>query len=142
MSVRREKRADDWRTGGAATLSRKSARVRQKGQDDMTTWREARAKLHAGNPLLKEEYDRLGSRFETLGKLIDARERMKISQSELARRMHVPPNVVSRFESAQHSPRLDTIIAYAHALGYEFKVALKKQPGGARVSTRTPARTS
>ena len=103
----------------------------------MTTWREARAKLHAGNPLLKEEYDRLGPRFETLNKLIDARERMKISQSELARRMDVPPNVVSRFESAQHSPRLDTMIAYAHALGYEFKVALKKQPDGAGVSRGT-----
>jgi transcriptional regulator with XRE-family HTH domain len=101
----------------------------------MTTWREARAKLHAGNPLLKEEYDRLGPRFETLNKLIDARERMKISQSELARRMDVQPNVVSRFESAQHSPRLDTIIAYAHALGYEFKVALKKQADGDRVSS-------
>ena len=94
----------------------------------MTTWREAREKLHADNPRLKEEYDRLGPRFETLAKLIDARERMKISQSELARRMDVPPNVVSRFESAQHSPRLDTIIAYAHALGYEFKPALKKRP--------------
>ncbi len=94
----------------------------------MTTWREARAKLHAGNPLLREEYDRLGPRFETLSKLIDARERTKISQSELARRMDVSPNVVSRFESAQHSPRLDTLIAYARALGYEFKVALKKRP--------------
>jgi transcriptional regulator with XRE-family HTH domain len=101
----------------------------------MTTWREARAKLHAGNPLLKDEYDRLGPRFETLSKLIDARERLKISQSELARRMDVQPNVVSRFESAQHSPRLDTIIAYAHALGYEFKVALKKQPDGAGVAS-------
>jgi transcriptional regulator with XRE-family HTH domain len=90
--------------------------------------------LHAGNPRLKDEYDRLGPRFETLSKLIDARERLKISQSELARRMDVQPNVVSRFESAQHSPRLDTIIAYAHALGYEFKVALKKQPVGAGIS--------
>lgn len=108
----------------------------------MTTWREARAKLHARNPLLRDEYDRLGPRFETLSKLIDARERMKISQSELARRMDVPPNVVSRFESAQHSPRLDTIIAYAHALGYEFKVALKKQPEGAGVSSgNTPIAT-
>ena len=92
----------------------------------MTTWRDAREKLHADNPLLKAEYDRLGPRFETLSKLIDARERMKISQSELARRMDVQPNVVSRFESAQHSPRLDTLIAYARALGYQFKITLVK----------------
>ena len=37
----------------------------------MTTWREARAKLHASNPLLKGEYDRLGPRFETLNKLVE-----------------------------------------------------------------------
>ena len=93
----------------------------------MTTWREARQRLLAENPRLKEEYDRLGPRFETLAKLIDARERLHISQSELARRMDVPANVVSRFESAQHSPRLDTIIAYANALGYEFKAELRKR---------------
>ena len=98
----------------------------------MTTWREAREKLHADNPLLKAEYDRLGPRFETLSKLIDARERMKISQSELARRMDVQPNVVSRFESAQHSPRLDTLIAYAQALGYQFKITLVKPRGHAQ----------
>lgn len=92
----------------------------------MTTWRDAREKLHTDNPLLKAEYDRLGPRFETLSKLIDARERMKLSQSELARRMDVQPNVVSRFESAQHSPRLDTLIAYARALGYQFKITLVK----------------
>ena len=107
----------------------------------MTTWREAREKLHAGNPQLKDEYDRLSPRFETLAKLIDARERMHISQSELARRMDVPPNVVSRFESAQHSPRLDTIIAYAHALGYEFKAELKKRPAES-VASRDSARTA
>lgn len=94
----------------------------------MTTWREARQRLLAENPRLKAEYDRLGPRFETLAKLIDARERLHISQSELARRMDVPANVVSRFESAQHSPRLDTIIAYANALGYEFRAELKKRP--------------
>jgi len=50
--------------------------------------------------------------------------------------MGVPPNVVSRFESAQHSPRLESIIAYAHALGYELKVALKKQGGVGGASKR------
>jgi transcriptional regulator with XRE-family HTH domain len=104
----------------------------------VTTWREAKRTLHARNPRLKEEYDRLGARFETLSRLIDARERMKISQSELARRMGVAPNVVSRLESAQHSPRLDTIIAYADALGYDFRISLRRQPG--RADGRRPAR--
>ncbi len=104
----------------------------------MTTWREARARLHAENPALKAEYDRLGPRFEALSKLIDAREQLNVSQSELARRMDVRPNVVSRLESAQHSPRLDTLIAYAQALGLRFRFDLVKPPR-TRVGSRTAA---
>jgi len=107
----------------------------------MTSWRDAKERLHARNPRLKEEYERLGPRFETLSKLIDARERMKVSQTELARRMHVPPNVVSRLESAQHSPRLDTIIAYANALGFDFKISLKKQ-AASRAAHPRPRRST
>lgn len=103
----------------------------------MTTWPDAREKLHKAHPRLKEEYDRLGPRFAALSKLIDARERLKVSQSELARRMDVPANVVSRLESAQHSPRLDTLVDYANALGYEFNVSLRKRaPVGAETRGR------
>lgn len=110
----------------------------------MTTWRAAKEKLHAENLQLKDEYERLGPRFAALSKLIDARERMKISQSEVARRMDVPPNVVSRLESAQHSPRLDTMIAYAKALGLELDIALRKSRAvatGTRSTSATKRRT-
>lgn len=94
----------------------------------MTTWRQAKAKLHADNPQLKDEYEKLGPRFAAISELIDARERMQISQSELARRMNVKPNVVNRLESAQHSPLLDTVIEYADALGLDVKLRLTKRP--------------
>lgn len=97
----------------------------------MTTWRQAKARLHAENPKLKEEYDKLGPRFAAISELIDARERMKISQSELAHRMNVNPNVVNRLESARHSPLLDTLIDYADALGLDFKLRLTKRTSGA-----------
>ncbi len=102
----------------------------------MTSWQEARAKLLAENATLREEYDRLGPRFETLSKLIDARERLHLSQSELARRMGLRANVISRLESAQHSPRLDTLIAYARALGLGLKLELVKQGNPANASRR------
>jgi transcriptional regulator with XRE-family HTH domain len=94
----------------------------------MTTWRQAKAKLHLENPRLKEEYEKLGPRFAAISELIGARERMQISQSELARRMNVKPNVVNRLESAQHSPLLDTVIEYAGALGLDVKLRLTKRP--------------
>lgn len=93
----------------------------------MTTWEEARDRLHAENPHLKEEYDRLGPRFGAISALVDARDRQRVSQSELARRMGVQPNVVSRLEAALHSPRLDTLVQYADALGYDFTLKLTRK---------------
>ena len=111
----------------------------------MTSWQTVRDKLLAEDPRLREEYDKLGPRFAAISALIDAREAENISQSELARRMNVRPNVVSRLESAQHSPLLDTLSQYAAALGYEFRLSLVKQPkrrqSRARASAaRAPAR--
>ena len=105
----------------------------------MTTWRQAKTKLFAENPRVKEEYDKLGPRFAAISELIDARERMQISQSELARRMNVKPNVVNRIESAQHSPLLDTVIEYADALGLDVKLRLMKRaiaPTAVRIGTQ------
>ena len=107
----------------------------------MTTWRQAKTRLHADNPRLKEEYEKLGPRFAAISELIDARERMQISQSELARRMNVKPNVVNRLESAQHSPLLDTVIEYAGALGLDVNLKLTKRVSRPR-SRVAPARRS
>ena len=104
----------------------------------MTSWREAREKLLAENPAMRAEYDRLGPRFEALSRLISERSKQKLSQTEVARRMHVQPNVVSRLESAQHSPRLDTLVDYAHALGFDVSLRLVKEASRNR-STRSAA---
>ncbi len=37
------------------------------------------------------------------------------------------PSVVSRLESAEHSPRLDTLAAAARAMGYELDVRFKRK---------------
>lgn len=108
----------------------------------MTTWRQAKAKLHAENPRLKEEYEKLGPRFAAISELIDARERMQISQSELARRMNVKPNVVNRLESAQHSPLLDTVIEYAGALGLDVNLKLTKRASRPRRRIAAARRSS
>lgn len=107
----------------------------------MTTWRQAKTKLFAENPRVKEEYDKLGPRFAAISELIDARERMQISQSELARRMNVKPNVVNRLESAQHSPLLDTVIEYADALGLDVKLSLTKRTIAPTAVRAGPQRT-
>ena len=80
--------------------------------------------MRAGDPELQAEYDRLGPRFELIGALIGARKRAGLNQGELARRMGRSQAVVSRLESAEHSPRLETLLEYVEACGHriEFRV--------------------
>jgi ribosome-binding protein aMBF1 (putative translation factor) len=79
------------------------------------------------DPELREEYERLGPRFAVIRELARLRGEQQISQAELARRMNVSPSVVSRMESGEHSPRLDTIAAAARALGCDLEIKFKKR---------------
>jgi transcriptional regulator with XRE-family HTH domain len=95
------------------------------------------------DPELKAEYERLGPRYEAISALIGARKRAKVSQGELAERMGVSQAVVSRLESAEHSPRLDTLAEAARAMGYRVEVRFVREQSG-RYSApreRTAART-
>ena len=74
------------------------------------------------DPQLREEYERLGPRFQAISALIKARG--SVSQSELARRMQISPGVISRLESGRHDPRLGTLSNAASALGYRLEVKL------------------
>jgi ribosome-binding protein aMBF1 (putative translation factor) len=106
----------------------------------MTSWTAAKRRLHSANPKLREEYDRLGPRFEIINALIAGREKQGLTQSEVAARMGVRPHVVSRLESALHSPRLETLVAYARALGFDLRVGLSRSTGkGARGNGRKVA---
>ncbi len=94
---------------------------------DNANYEQFRDALLASNPEVALEYERLGPRFQAINAMIRARQKEAISQSELARRMSVNANVVSRLESAQHSPRLDTLTLAAEALGYELRVSFVKK---------------
>ena len=112
----------------------------------MSEWHELRDEMLEHRDF-REAYDALGPRFEALRALIRARSREEVPQTELARRMNVPANVISRLESGAHSPRIDTIAEYARALGYDLKIRLVKRtmasPKPSRAAIRkTPARPS
>ena len=98
-------------------------------------YKEYRDKRLEGNPRLALEYDKLGPRFKAAVRLVDTRKRLGLTQTELARRMKVHPHVVSRLESAQHSPRLDTLALAAIAMGYDLQVRFAKKP-----AAKEPAR--
>ena len=105
----------------------------------MGDWIKFRDELLARSPGVKVEYDKLGPRFAAISELIRARNATSISQSELARRMNVTPNTISRLESAEHSPRLDTLAAAAEAMGYEMRLKFVK-PKTSPTATRSKPR--
>lgn len=80
--------------------------------------------MRADDPELQAEYDRLRPRFEIVKHLILARRKAKLSQRELAARVGVTQAVIGRLESGEHSPRLETVVDVASALGMRLDVKL------------------
>lgn len=80
--------------------------------------------LHKRHPELQAEYERLRPRYELVKQLILARRKEKLSQRDLATRLGVSPSAIGRIESAEHSPRLETVVDIADALGYRLDVKL------------------
>jgi ribosome-binding protein aMBF1 (putative translation factor) len=84
----------------------------------------ARAIVEA-DPAIKAEYERLGPRWEAATAIIAARYARGLSQRDLARLMGVSQPVVARLESAEHSPRIDSLAAAARAMGLRIRIMLE-----------------
>ena len=80
--------------------------------------------LCASDPELQAEYDRLRPRYEIVKQLILARRKAKLTQRELAARVGVTQAVIGRLESGEHSPRIETVVDVASALGMRLDMKL------------------
>lgn len=73
-----------------------------------------------------------------INQLINHRFLKRMSQEQLAEKMHTTSSSVSRLEShgkdseriVFHSPTIDTLEKYADAVGCEFEFILNKKIGG------------
>lgn len=77
------------------------------------------------NPDTKALYERKCREIELPLGMREAREKAKLSQEIIAKRMHTTRTVISCLESSgssRHSPSLETLLKYAQALGYELKI--------------------
>ena len=59
--------------------------------------------------------------------LATARTQRGISLEAVAARMAITKDAVWRWEVGEHDPRLGSVLAYAHALGYDVVLAPKKR---------------
>ena len=81
------------------------------------------------NPEIRAEYEALGSEFELLDTLLNARNKAGMTQLEVAEAMGVKRPSIARLESAspKHSPSVRTLHKYAEALGCKLEIKLIPQ---------------
>ena len=81
----------------------------------------------AADPEIREEYETLRLRRTIIDQLRTLRTRKKWTQQQLADAVGVPRSAIARLESAEHSPRLETLHAVARVLGYDVDVRFKRR---------------
>ncbi|MEK7079255.1 MAG: helix-turn-helix transcriptional regulator [Patescibacteria group bacterium] len=91
----------------------------------MKDWEEVKKKL-LENEEVKREYDRLGPRYEAIGKIIEARLKKKMTQKELAEKLGTKQSAIARFEAGNINPSLAFLQKLATVLGYRLTVTFTK----------------
>ncbi len=83
------------------------------------------------NPSFKKAWDDLEPEFELLGSMIKARERKKISQAELAKRLGTKQSAISRLERGAFSKAtVETLKKIADALDSRLVIKLQAKKAG------------
>jgi predicted transcriptional regulator len=74
----------------------------------------------------REAYLALEDEFSIAHKLIGARVKAGLTQSDVAQRMGTTQSVIARMESGRTLPSLRTLSRYAQAIGYTASVRLTR----------------
>lgn len=77
------------------------------------------------DPEVAKEYEAHKAEFEIAHALIKARLAAKMTQSEVAKRMHTSQSQVARLESGSHFPSMQTIHKYALAINHKISIEIK-----------------
>ncbi|MFC5290939.1 helix-turn-helix domain-containing protein [Actinokineospora guangxiensis] len=91
------------------------------------------------NPQFKAAYDDEGIRHKIIDSLIRLRRALRLTQSEVARRMGVRQPTVSNFETEASDPKLSTLQRYARAVEAQVHVVIVMPPHCDWVSSATLA---
>jgi transcriptional regulator with XRE-family HTH domain len=75
-------------------------------------------------------FDALGDRDEVVDALVRRRQRLGLSQTEVAARMGTSQSAVARLEAGRSDPRLSTLERYAAALDTTVSYAVAERERG------------
>lgn len=80
------------------------------------------AKYGAEGTPEREQFDEEAYAFYTSQILLDARKKVKMSQSELAKKIHSTKSYISRVENGMIVPTVATFYRIIHALGLRIEI--------------------
>jgi DNA-binding XRE family transcriptional regulator len=76
------------------------------------------------DPAVMREYEAQKTEFEVARALIKARISAKMTQTEVAKKMHTSQSQVARLESGEHFPSIQTIHKYAKAINHKIRLEI------------------
>lgn len=100
-----------------------------------STSRVARRRRAGRSAEYRAEQDRLAP-YEGLARMIIARRiRYGLTQEQLAERMGTSVSAISRLESGQHRPNVETLEKLGHAFGEQFVLGFEDSTGTRDLAT-------
>jgi DNA-binding XRE family transcriptional regulator len=80
------------------------------------------------DPLFAEAYDEVKQEYELIRKVVNVRKERNLTQQELAEKVGVKQQVISRLEREKHIPTLTGFIKILNGLDLELSVVEKQAP--------------
>lgn len=91
----------------------------------MNDWEKYKERVRKNNPEIGKDLDEIEEISYIVGKMIEQRHTLELSQRELADLCGIPHSSVARIEAGKTIPNLSTILKIFNQLGLRFSVQPK-----------------
>lgn len=88
----------------------------------MKTWEELKKQIKKENKQAKNDIEEMENLANIVTAIYKKREKLGLSQKELAEMCDIPQSTVARIETFKTSPNIDTLIKITHKLGMKVAV--------------------
>lgn len=88
----------------------------------MSTWEEYKAHVKEADPEMGKEISEIEEQVKIISAIIQQRQKLGLSQRDLAMMCSVPQSSIARIEAHKVTPKLDMIIKIFNKLGLQLTV--------------------
>lgn len=89
----------------------------------MDTWKDYKQKAKESNPRTRQDIEEMEALAAIIGPMVTQRDRLGLSQRDLAKLCGIPQSSVARIESGRTTPNLSTLLNIFRHLGLQITVS-------------------